>query len=82
MPNSDKTNIDKLKDNVGQQVTLAGWLYQSRSSGKIQFLIIRDGTGLCQCIVEKGQLSDELFTQLKHLGAESALTITGLVRAE
>ena len=82
MPNNDKTNIAQLKDNVGQQVTLAGWLYQSRSSGKIQFLIIRDGTGLCQCIAEYGKLSDELFTQLKHLGAESALKITGMVRAE
>ncbi|MHC4388852.1 MAG: OB-fold nucleic acid binding domain-containing protein, partial [Planctomycetota bacterium] len=36
-----------MKDNVGQQVTLAGWLYNARSSGKIQFIIVRDGTGLC-----------------------------------
>jgi len=74
--------IDKLKDNVGKQVTLAGWLYQSRSSGKVLFLIIRDGTGLCQCIVEKGKVTDELFEKLKHLGQESSLTVTGTVRQE
>ncbi|MHC4571280.1 MAG: asparagine--tRNA ligase [Planctomycetota bacterium] len=82
MPNNNKTYIAELKNNVGQEVTLSGWLYNSRSSGKIQFLIIRDGTGLCQCIVEKGKVPDELFEQLKHLGQESSLTVTGTVRAD
>ncbi|MHC4649159.1 MAG: amino acid--tRNA ligase-related protein, partial [Planctomycetota bacterium] len=45
-------------------------------------MIIRDGTGLCQCVVEKGKVSDELFEQLRHLGQESSLTVTGAVRAE
>ncbi|MHC4352647.1 MAG: amino acid--tRNA ligase-related protein, partial [Planctomycetota bacterium] len=57
-------------------------LYNRRGSGKLQFLIVRDGTGLCQCIVEKGKVPDELFEQLKHLGQESSLTVTGTVRAE
>jgi len=61
---------------------LAGWLYNSRASGKIQFLIIRDGTGLCQCIVEKGKVPEKLFDELKHLGQESSLTVTGTVRAD
>jgi asparaginyl-tRNA synthetase len=80
----DKTNacITGLKDSVGQSVTLAGWLYRGRSSGKVLFLIIRDGTGLCQCIVEKGKVPDELFEQLKRLGQESSLAVTGTVRAE
>ncbi|HIJ52347.1 MAG TPA: asparagine--tRNA ligase [Planctomycetes bacterium] len=82
MPNSSKVYISQLKDSVGQVVTLSGWLYNSRASGKIQFLIIRDGTGLCQCIVEKGKVPDELFEQLKHLGRESSLTVTGTVRQE
>ena len=82
MPNSTKAYISELKNNVGQEVTLSGWLYRSRSSGKIQFLIIRDGTGLCQCIVEKGRVPDELFSELKHLGQESSLTVTGTVRAD
>jgi len=47
-----------------------------------QFLIIRDGTGLCQCIVEKGKVADELFDTLKRLGQESSLTVTGTVRAD
>ena len=76
------TTINSLSQHENKQVTLAGWLYNSRGSGKIQFLIIRDGTGLCQCIVEKGKIPDELFQQLKHLGQESSLTVTGTVRAE
>src|SRR4030042_1019803 len=78
----EKTTIDSLGHFVGKEVTLSGWLYNSRGSGKVQFLIIRDGTGLCQCIVEKGKVSDELFEGLKHLGQESSLAVTGLVRAE
>lgn len=74
--------ISQLKNHVDRQATLAGWLYKSRSSGKVQFLIIRDGTGLCQCIVEKGKIPDETFDQLKHLGQESSLTVTGTVRAD
>jgi len=82
MPNNNKTYISELKSNVGREIALAGWLYQSRSSGKIQFLIVRDGTGLCQCVVEKGSVPDELFEQLKRLGQESSLTVTGTVRAD
>jgi len=82
VPSNSRTYITELKNNVSQQVTLAGWLYNSRASGKIQFLIIRDGTGLCQCIVEKAKVSDELFGRLKHLGQESSLAVTGTVRAD
>ena len=78
----DKVYISDLKDNVGQEVMLAGWLYKSRSSGKVQFLIVRDGTGLCQCVVEKGIVADELFGKLRHLGQESSLTVTGKVLAD
>ena len=79
---AEKVTINELAGHVGKDVTLAGWLYNSRASGKIQFLIIRDGTGLCQCIAEKGKVPDELFEQLKHLGRESSLTVTGTVREE
>ncbi|MFA5423688.1 MAG: amino acid--tRNA ligase-related protein, partial [Phycisphaerae bacterium] len=64
------------------EVTLCGWLYNSRSSGKVQFLVLRDGTGLCQCIVEQCKVPDETFEQLKHLGQESSLCVTGMVREE
>lgn len=82
MENSKTVCIEQLKSRIGSEVTLAGWLYKSRSSGKVQFLIVRDGTGLCQCIVEKDKVSDEVFEQLKHLGQESSLTVTGMVRAD
>lgn len=77
-----KTPINKLSESVGQEVTLCGWVYNSRHSGKVAFIVLRDGTGLCQCVIEKGKVSDELFDQLIHLGQESSLTTTGLVRAE
>ena len=77
-----KTTIDCLGQFESKDVTISGWLYNRRGSGKVQFLIIRDGTGLCQCIVEKGKVSDELFEQLKHMGQESSLAVTGLVRAD
>ncbi|MBC8470432.1 MAG: asparagine--tRNA ligase [Planctomycetes bacterium] len=79
---NDYTTINCLSKHDGKEVRLAGWLYKGRSSGKVQFLVIRDGTGLCQCIVEKSKVPEELFTQLKHLGQESSLTVTGTVRAD
>jgi asparaginyl-tRNA synthetase len=82
MSNNTNTHIAELGGKEGQEITLTGWLYNSRASGKIQFLIIRDGTGLCQCIVEKGKVSDKLFDELKHLGQESSLVVTGIVRAD
>ena len=82
MTDSNAVYINRLKDHVGQEVTLHGWLYNSRASGKILFLIVRDGTGLCQCIVEKGKVPDEIFEQIKRLGQESSLSVTGTVRAD
>jgi asparaginyl-tRNA synthetase len=82
MMDRNATYIDQLKHHVGREVTLQGWLYNSRGSGKILFLILRDGTGLCQCVVEKGSVPDELFEQLRHLGQESSLAVTGTVRAD
>jgi len=76
------TCISQLGAHVGGEVTLGGWLYRGRSSGKVLFLVVRDGTGLCQCIVEKGKVDDELFEKLKHLGQESSLCVTGEVRKE
>src|SRR5512136_2026909 len=82
MTSANAAYINELKDHVGQEVTLNGWLYNSRASGKIQFLIVRDGTGLCQCIIEKGKVPDEVFEQLKRLGQESSLSVTGTIRAD
>ena len=76
------TCISQLSEHVDSEVTLGGWLYRGRSSGKVLFLVVRDGSGLCQCIVEKGKIDDELFEKLKHLGQESSLCVTGSVRKE
>src|ERR1700750_1400727 len=80
---SDKhTYINQLSNHVGAEVILKGWLYNLRSSGKIAFPQLRDGTGVVQCVVLKTAISPELWEQLKGLGQESALMIKGTVRAD
>ncbi|WP_312339856.1 asparagine--tRNA ligase [Anaerospora hongkongensis] len=74
--------IKNLGDHVGQKVTIQGWLYNRRSSGKIQFLIVRDGSGLVQGVMVKKEVAPELYEAAQTLTQESALKLTGLVRAE
>jgi asparaginyl-tRNA synthetase len=66
----------------GQTVTLRGWLYNIRSSGKLLFPTFRDGSGTIQGIVPKAAVPEEVFTTLKELQLESSLTVTGKVRAD
>jgi asparaginyl-tRNA synthetase len=66
----------------GQTVSIAGWLYNLRRSGKICFPLLRDGSGIIQCVAVKANLPEELFEALKDLTQESSLIITGKVRAE
>lgn len=77
-----QTFINQLAKHVGNEVTLKGWLYNLRSSGKILFPQLRDGTGLVQVVALKNSISPELWESLKGLGQESALTIRGSVRAD
>ena len=80
---SDKqTYINQLSSHVGGEVTLKGWLYNLRSSGKILFPQLRDGTGVVQCVVLKNSIAAEVWEALKGLGQESALIIKGTVRAD
>ncbi|HEX4351595.1 MAG TPA: asparagine--tRNA ligase [Polyangiales bacterium] len=72
--------MDRLREFVGQTVALRGWLYASRSSGKLIFLQLRDGSGFAQCVVFKGDVSPELFELAKHLPQETSLELTGIVR--
>jgi asparaginyl-tRNA synthetase len=74
--------INQLSRHVGEEVTLKGWLYNLRSSGKILFPQLRDGTGIVQCVVLKKMLAPEAWEQLKSLGQESALVVRGTVRAD
>ena len=66
----------------GQEVTLRGWLHNRRSSGKIHFLIVRDGTGFIQVVMSKADIGEDLFARADHLSQETALIVTGVVRAD
>src|SRR5258708_18356461 len=66
----------------GQSVTIQGWLYNKRESGKLIFPIFRDGTGVVQGVVPKNQVTPEVFATLKGLTDESSVIVTGKVRAD
>jgi asparaginyl-tRNA synthetase len=74
--------IDELQQHVGESVTLRGWLYNKRSSGKIRFLVMRDGTGLVQGVVAKAAVPDDVFARFDQLTQESSFAMTGTVRQE
>jgi asparaginyl-tRNA synthetase len=76
------TTIDKLSSAIGKTVTLRGWLDNKRSSKGIFFLILRDGTGRCQCVVSESNVSPEVFENAKKLTQESACILTGSVTAD
>ncbi len=77
-----KIFIKDLSQYVGQEITLQGWLYNKRSSGKIKFLILRDGTGYLQCVYFKGNVSEEIFDKADKIGQESSIEVTGKVKEE
>lgn len=77
-----KTYISDLSQQVGEVVELRGWVYKKRSSGKIKFLILRDGTGLCQCIYFRGECDPESFEKFEELTQESSVVVKGTVREE
>jgi len=77
---STPTTIGDLGTHVGDEVSLSGWLYGKRGSGKVQFLQVRDGTGICQCVVEAA--TPEAFATAKALTQESSLRLTGEVRKD
>ncbi len=79
---SQNVTISALGSYIGQEVEVKGWLYNARASGKVQFLVVRDGSGMCQCVFEKTADNEQLFKEIKHLGQESAIIVTGLVRQE
>ncbi|MFQ5797673.1 MAG: asparagine--tRNA ligase [Bacteroidota bacterium] len=74
--------IEDIARYEGEVVRINGWLYNKRSSGKIHFLLVRDGTGIIQCVAVKGQVSDTIFTKYDELTQESSLIVTGKVRKE
>jgi len=83
-PNVDAKpiRISEAHQHVGERVTIQGWLYNLRKSGKIVFPIVRDGSGMMQCVAVKNNLPEPVFESLKGLTQESSLVITGTIRAE
>ncbi len=76
------TTISSIGAHEGQSVTLRGWLYNLRESGKLLFPIFRDGTGTIQGIVPKAAVAAEVFERVKGLTLESSVIVTGKVRAD
>jgi asparaginyl-tRNA synthetase len=74
--------IVDIAEHEGREVTLKGWLYGKRSSGKLHFLQVRDGTATIQCVVFKNDVPAEQFALADHMGQESSLIVTGTVRAD
>lgn len=74
--------ISSLDRHVGELVALRGWVTHLRSSGKVRFVVLRDGTGLAQGVLVKGRLPEEDFAAFDRLTQESSLTLTGVVKAE
>jgi len=77
-----KTTISNVHKYVGQDVTIGVWLANKRSSGKIAFLQLRDGTGFIQGVVVKAEVEEEVFTKAKSITQESSLYVTGEVRKD
>lgn len=76
------TTIADIGKHEGQAVTIRGWLYNLRESGKLLFPQIRDGSGVIQGVIVKSQVSPELFDTVKNLTQESSIIVTGTVRAD
>ena len=78
----DVLRIRNLPDRVGAAVTLRAWVSQTRSSGKIAFVVLRDGTGYLQCVVPKNEVDDAVWEVAKALTQETSVLATGTIRAD
>ncbi len=74
--------IEDIAHYDGQEVTLQGWLYNKTDKGKLQFLLLRDGTGIAQCVVFQKSVSEEVFAAALALTQESSLRVTGTIRKD
>ncbi len=74
--------IEEFGSHVGEEVLVRGWIHNKRSSGKLQFLIVRDGSGFAQAVVSKKAVAPEEWDALEKAGQESSIELTGAVRAD
>jgi len=78
----DQTSIRDVSKHVGEEITIKGWLYNSRSSGKLMFPQIRDGSGIIQGVVFKKNVSEQVWSDFEKLTQESSIIVRGSVRAD
>ena len=78
----DYVQIRDLSLHEGQEVSLRGWLYAKRGSGKVRFLVVRDGTGYLQCVASAKEVSESVFEDCSTIGQESSLEVSGSIRSE
>jgi asparaginyl-tRNA synthetase len=74
--------IEDIGRHEGEEVTIKGWLHNRRSSGKIHFLTVRDGSGFIQAVMSKAAVGDDLFKAADHLSQETSIIVTGTARAD
>ncbi len=74
--------LENIANHVGEEVTVKGWLYNKTDKGRLQFLLVRDGTGIVQAVIFEDDVSPEAFEAAKAVTQESSLIVTGKVRAD
>ena len=79
---TDRVFIERIGEHIDETVTIKGWVYSKTGKGKLQFIVVRDGTGLLQCVVFQKAVTPEVFEGAKSLTQESSLIVTGKVRAD
>ncbi len=79
---SDWVYVRDIAASEGQVVTVKGWLYNRTDKGKLQFLLVRDGSGLIQAVVSEKDIGPEIFAEVQRLTQESAVEVTGIVHAD
>ncbi|NIR50073.1 asparagine--tRNA ligase [candidate division KSB1 bacterium] len=78
----DRVYISDVASHDGKEVSIYGWLYNKRSSGKLWFLLIRDGTGIIQSVAFKGDVREDVFQRCEDVTQESSVKVTGTIRAD
>lgn len=78
----ERVYLNKIGEHVGKEVEIKGWLYNKRSSGRIQFLIIRDGTDLIQGVLVRDEVAPEVFEAAKNLTQESSIIVRGTINED
>ncbi len=80
--NRERMYVEDIAEYENQTVTLYGWLYNKRLKGKLAFLLLRDGTGIIQCVMGRADVGDAVFARAEEVTQESSIVVTGKVRAD